>query len=226
MGDTHGYKTIPWMVESKSITNLDIIHVGDFGVGFTNMKQENENLRSLDKKLRSSNVTLHVFRGNHDDPRYFNGYHIYENLKLHEDYTTINIEGKNILGVGGAISIDRETRVGGVSYWSDEVFKLDATKLSDMRDIDVVVTHTAPSFVHPIDNGVYPMVVKQFFPRDSYLRDDLPRERRLLDEMYHILKKNNNIEKWFYGHFHDTVKTKHEETEFILLDIDEMYPYF
>jgi hypothetical protein len=48
--------------------------------------------------------------------------------------------------IGGAISIDRTGRKEGVSYWSDEsiIYKPEL-----IQNVDILVTHTAPSFCHP-----------------------------------------------------------------------------
>jgi hypothetical protein len=211
--------------------------VGDFGVGFIDPAQEERNLEDLNNFMCDRGHTLHVFRGNHDNPHYFEGNHIYTNLKLHPDYTVLNIEGKNILGVGGAISIDRvprrrhnltEARMGrDVRYhWEGEKFVLDREKLEAMRDINIVVTHTAPHYAKPFDvKGNWPYIVAQFMDEDVHLGDDLVNERTLLDEMYNILDKNNFIDDWFYGHFHRNETTLHQTTLFHMLGINELYEH-
>ena len=68
------------------------------------------------------------------------------------DYTVEEIGGKTYLFVGGALSIDRELRLEGHSWWSDE----DIKELSDDEwnsiagKFDVVITHTAPSIAPPV----------------------------------------------------------------------------
>jgi hypothetical protein len=47
-------------------------------------------------------------------------------------------------------------------------------------------------------------------------------ERLLLTEMYNILNKNNYIEDWFYGHFHQNQFTNYETTLFHMLGINEL----
>jgi hypothetical protein len=39
--------------------------------------------------------------------------------------------------------------------------------------------------------------------------------------MYEILKENNYIAKWFYGHFHRTNAMYYEDTDFVMLGINE-----
>ena len=238
IGDTHGnHRYYKQVIKDKDIRNTTLIHVGDFGVGFIDMGAEERNLEELNNWLLDRGLTLHVIRGNHDNPNYFKGKHIYTNLKLHTDYTVINVEGKNILLVGGATSIDRvprrrynlqEARVGrDIRYhWEDEKFVLDREKLEGMRDINIVVTHTAPHYAKPFDvKGQWPYIVAQFMGEDERLGDDLVAERTMLDEMYDILDKNNHIDDWFYGHFHRNDTTLHKSTLFHLLDINEMYEH-
>tara|TARA_R110000803_G_scaffold4416_6_gene14880 strand:- start:218 stop:955 length:738 start_codon:yes stop_codon:yes gene_type:complete len=225
------------LIRDRDYRDCDMIHVGDFGVGFNGYDKEVENLKKLDEWLGERNLTLHVFRGNHDNPEYFDGSHIYNNLKLHPDYTVLNIDGKNILGVGGAISIDRvprrrsnllELRYNSHSerrhHWSSEKFNLDIEKLRKFRGIDVVVTHTTPDFCYPQNDGVnWPPIIRQFMGDDENLVNDLTLERRQLTEMYQILNENNMITHWYYGHFHDSEVSIVGYTEFRLLNINEMY---
>jgi len=239
-GDTHGNNDyLKMIIDDKGIRNTTIIHAGDFNVGFNGMDEEIKKLKKLDLWLGERNIILAICRGNHDNPNYFDGTIMFNNLKLYPDYTVLNVEGKNILLVGGAISIDRvphrrynimeiiqnnhsEKRY----HWEGEKFVLDREKLEGMRDINVVVTHTAPSFAKPFNvKGKWPYIVAHFMGEDPNLGDDLVAERTLLDEMYTILNKNNYIELWAYGHFHQNLETIHDATTFKMLAINEMYHY-
>ncbi len=243
IGDTHGNNGyIKMVIEAQDYRDMEMVHVGDFGVGFIGMDQELKNLDALNDFMKERNIIFHVIRGNHDNPHYFDGTYLNTNLKLHPDYTVLNIEGKNILLVGGAISIDRvpRRRYNQIEvaqnlhsekryHWEGEKFVLDREKLETMRDINVVVTHTAPHYAKPFDvkgNWNWPPIVQQFIDQgDDRLGDDLVTERCMLDEMYDILDKNNYIEDWFYGHFHRNEYTNHGHTLFNMLGINEMRVY-
>ena len=242
IGDTHGnHNYIQNQIKFKKITNATFIHVGDFGIGFIDPEKEKEQIGRWNNILKKNNNMLYVIRGNHDNPHYFNEKEFYDydrdNIKFLPDYTVINVEGKNILCVGGAISIDRvprrrmnlqEARYGRDNryHWEDEKFVLDREKLEGLEGIDIVVTHTAPNFAKPFDTkGNWPYIVKQFMGEDETLENDLVKERLLLDEMYNILKKRNNINDWFYGHFHRNDTTLHENTLFHMLGINELYEH-
>ena len=242
IGDTHGnHNYIQKEIKGKKITNTTFIHVGDFGIGFINREREIEQIGVWNNKLKADNNILYVIRGNHDDPHFFNEKDIHDydrsNIKFLPDYSVIEVEGKKILCVGGAVSIDRvprrrmnlqEIRYGRDKqyYWPNEKFYLDREKLEGLSGIDIVVTHTSPNFAKPFDTkGNWPYIVKQFLYEDDALEDDLIQERLLLDEMYNILKKNNKIDDWFYGHFHRNDTTLHENTLFHMLGINELYEH-
>ncbi len=228
IGDTHGnHKYIMYQIKQKNISNINMLHVGDFGVGFTSKKNENRQLDFFNDFLKDKNIVLHVFRGNHDNPNYFKGNHIFSNLKLHEDYTVLEIEGKKILGIGGGISIDRENRKLNrhkVTWWEDEVFILDEDKINEISGIDILITHTTASFLPPINlDGNFPWIVKQFVPNDPNLLHDLINEREKLSDLLLLLEDKNNIKYHFYGHFHNSHNTKVDDCEHICLDINQFY---
>lgn len=239
LGDTHGNNGhIKMLIRDRNYRDTNLIHVGDFGVGFIEMEQEIKNLQGLNDYMAEKNLVLHVVRGNHDNPYYFDGTFMYSNLKLHPDYTVINIDGKNILLVGGAISIDRvprrrenliEIKVNNHSerryFWEAEKFNLDKDKLETFRDIDIVVTHTAPHFCFPTNQvNNWPHIVSQFMSEDKTLGDDLITERNQLTEMYDILiKNNNNIQYYMYGHFHQHNINIFRNCLFICLEINQFY---
>lgn len=226
IGDTHGnHAHIKWVIRHRKIENQELIHVGDFGVGFVSEETEMKILTEFNEFLKGKGNILHVFRGNHDDPVYFKGQHLFSNLKLHKDYTVLDIENKKILGIGGAVSIDRvprrlETR----SHWEDELFVLNEEFLKEVRDIDILVTHTTPSYIPPINvPGNWPMIVKHFARNDEDLCGDLTHERNLLDIAFDTLTANNNITHHFYGHFHQDITTPRYGCVHMCLNIGKTY---
>ena len=62
-------------------------------------------------RLCKANNWVVFVRGNHDDPSYFNEEKVnYERFRCVPDYSVINVCGRNVLCVGGAVSIDRKYR--------------------------------------------------------------------------------------------------------------------
>jgi predicted phosphodiesterase len=225
LGDIHGaYNTITWWVNKFDIKNSIIIQLGDFGIGFkSNKEAEHRPLIALNVILSENSVHLYVIRGNHDDPECFTSDEFNKsNITFLPDYSVLELEGTKILLVGGAISIDRSVRKQDVppSWFPGEVFVLNEEKLSEYRNIDVVITHTAPSFCYPVG---WNQLVYDWADVDPGLHHELPEERKKLTKMWDILNKNNKIKKYFYGHFHSSKKEIHEGTEFILLGIGEFH---
>jgi len=223
LGDTHGNFGYLEYLFAK-MEGLNLFHVGDFGMG-DSIINGGVILKRLDAKLKATNNTMWVIRGNHDNPAFWTGDHMYDNIKLIPDYTVVEIEGKRVLGVGGAISVDRVPRMAMMNFWwPDEVFVLEREILAEMRDIDVVVTHTAPHFAHPVGiNGFVRGFVRGFAKDDPLLIQMLAQERNDLTEMYDILKENNNITDWLYGHFHTNEVTLHEGVKFRVIGINDTY---
>jgi predicted phosphodiesterase len=237
LGDIHGnFNYVKWYIKAHKIKDCTIYQVGDFGIGFTNEFNDMNTLGDLNKFLNEYNIQMYAIRGNHDNPKYFDGHlrNYFTNLHLLPDYTVINVDGVNILGVGGAVSVDRRPRMreqleyarSGVErelYWYDEVFVLDEEKLKGFTGIDIVVTHTAPEFCKPDNTHGFGYLVDQFAMDDEKLKDDLLEERKLVTKMWEILKENNKPFMYFYGHFHNVWLEDIDGCEFRLLGINEFY---
>ena len=171
-------------------------------------------------------------RGNHDDPSYFNEEKVsYERFRCVPDYSVINVCGRNILCVGGAVSIDRKyrrtanlrlERRGVACYWPDELPVLDLSiieKISESCSIDTIVTHTAPSFCPLQDKHG----VRAWLLSDPELFGDLDKERDIMDQIYYeLIKYKHPLEHWYYGHFHESAATNIDNIIFKMLDIEEM----
>ena len=57
---------------------------------------------------------------------------------------------------------------------------------------------------------------------DYALLDDCDKERETMDLIYNSLKENRHpVNKWYYGHFHQTWFWKYENVDFRMLDIME-----
>jgi DNA repair exonuclease SbcCD nuclease subunit len=222
IGDLHkDWNDILFHLNYLKLRDTIFIQVGDFGMGLFNNPETEENLiKQLDKALTKAKSQLLVIRGNHDDPKYFRGDNIYDlnSVFFIPDYTVVNINNQNWLMIGGAVSVDRMKLKMNFDYWPDCPFQL--KNVEDLKNIDYVVTHNAPSFCHP---RVFGNIVYHYANKDTNLLNDLRDERTLIESIYNMLSKNNKIKKWFYGHFHNSRREEINGTEFILLDINEHY---
>lgn len=224
VGDIHGeFSRLNYEIKRCKHQNAYLIQVGDTAFGFKHPNEEKFLLKPLQETLQNNNLHLYMIRGNHCDPSYFkekNNPYGYENITLLSDYSELDLLGKSILLVGGAISVDRCFRVEGKSYWGDEEFvlKLEHEFPYKDRQYDLVITHTRPGICGAFkgfDN------IKYFCDHDPDLKNDLIEESQLVDHLYERTKPKH----WIYGHFHKSNLITHGGTIFRCLDIHEHYLY-
>jgi DNA repair exonuclease SbcCD nuclease subunit len=225
VGDIHGeFPRLNYDIKRYGYTDAYIIQCGDTGFGFHHPNEEKKLIKPLQETLFKNNLHLYMIRGNHCNPSYFsqtNNPFDFSNITLLSDYSELNLLGKSILLIGGAVSVDRRFRHEGKTWWSDENFNL---KLEDQfpykdREYDLVVTHTRPSVCGAFkgfDN------IKYWCDQDPDLINDLIIESQSMDKLWEWTKP-----KWFcYGHFHKSLTTQYENTTFKCLGIHEHYQYF
>ena len=240
LGDIHGnFGLIHQYVKKYDIKDAHIIQVGDFGVGFAILDKERRNLAMFHDLLVKNNVIVWAIRGNHDYRPYFdNDPFGFSNIKLIPDYTVLELEGNKILCVGGAVSVDREWRYTGAqrrgdfevkpgqSWWKDEVFVLEKEKIVDLKGINIVVTHTCPSYCPPDNTFGFGTFVEGIIrdTGDIGLKTDLMVERQAMTDLFHLLKINgNNIKRHYYGHFHKSEVQTYDGVLHRMLGIGELW---
>ncbi len=236
-GDIHGeIRTLVFNLKRYGIIDAVIIVAGDCGIGFEKAGHYEHLYRKISKALDSANCMLLLVRGNHDDPSFFENELIdFPRMKSLPDYSLVQTASKNILCVGGAISLDRFDRLREIHnrqmkrksevniYWENEFPVYNEQALSELTDagtlIDMVVTHTAPSFC-------YPHTKRNFDRRvvtDKQLTDDVRQERAVMDAVYNRLVSDKHpLRNWLYGHFHASHTEIIAGTCFSLLNIDEL----
>lgn len=245
VGDVHsGWNVVLYQLRYHKIKNSVFIFCGDVGVGFESFKHYTDYvIPELHKVLKKYNDIFIWFAGNHDDPKYFENQLINTNyVKCIPTYSVINVLGKNILNISGGISIDRVFRKNRdsirlvdymkwhncdyqtakqkcpLSYWEDEpvVYKPKVTE-----HIDIICSHSAPSFCYPTDKGE---IVEKFAEYDSTLLEDIRNERLTLDKVYEDYK--DDVTHWYYGHFHKSQMQTINKTQFKLLGIGEICRHY
>lgn len=237
-GDIHG--EVSGLVRNavnRGISCADILVVGDFGAGFGRPKSMDVAYGKVKAALEKNDICLYTIRGNHDDPAFFDGKHDYERLHFLPDHHIIELCGKKIYPIGGAVSADidfvdpltrksrRMVNDALVRYasskrvwWPGEA----PTQIVDglTASADIVVSHEAPLSFDP------PLV------RADNVRDEtwqkIVESRKYLDCVLHAIKPT----LWFYGHYHKHFEgvAQHDnaprdatrQTRYICLDIAEM----
>ncbi len=181
----------------KDITH--IIQVGDFGFGFP---------KTIPWKPKTS-LPIHWIRGNHDNIELLNseGCNWASNLIYQPDNSLLTIEGRNLLFMGGATSIDKAYRTPGLSWWPDEIVNSAAIRAAIERPerIDCVFSHdTCQEF--------------------KYIENTLPDgvgDRQALQALHAYLRPKF----WFHGHWHDFKMGQYGKTLWACAPIivDKMY---
>lgn len=252
IGDIHGnFESINTFIKTRDIHNATLFFCGDCGFGFMSQEYyEKQVFPRLKKTLSRYNDYCIFVRGNHDDPSIFNSFtYNYKRIKAVPDYTVISVHQnsnktspcKNILCVGGAISIDRSYRIKKMKeswsinpcYWADEICVFNATVCNKLKEsginIDVVVSHSCPLFCDPPlarTAGIGSWITAEKFAnleeltgRD--LMEDVRVERVSLSNLYDCLIDNKStLECWFYGHYHFHNTMRVNSTTFCLLDME------
>lgn len=246
-GDLHGeFKTINVTINRYNLDNCAIIICGDIGIGFEKEEYYNQTFNHISKTLQKRNIHIYMFRGNHDNKDYFDGKHFTEFEYIHviPDYSVIVSPNRNILCVGGAISIDRTWRKMNMEkaqikymkhhncdwseaeknaqqlYWENEPIVFDKELLDEIDasgiKINTICTHTAPTFCQPLTkNGIEGWVMA-----DNKLTEDLERERKTCDDiLLYLIKNEHPIESWYYGHFHFKNVEVIDDIKYTLLDM-------
>lgn len=238
LGDIHeNFHIVNQYVKLYNIKNAYIIQVGDFGVGFKSLVKDKRHLEMVNVELQKRNIILYAIRGNHDYKPYFdNDPFKLSNVKLVKDYTVLNLVGQNILCIGGAISVDRRDRktrnqaigrydikTGTETWWPDEKFVWEDDKLVDLKNINIIVTHTAPDYCIPDNGNGFGPFVDDLIKLDPELKLDLLDERRHMTLAFQTIKMNNDITHHYYGHFHRNNYMNYDGTVHRVLGVGELW---
>lgn len=245
-GDTHGeLNSYQGLMKRTEFTDTTYIALGDIGIGFEKPQHYINIFNKLTKTASQFNCEFLLLRGNHDDPQYFDGKKINRKyFKVIPDYTVVKTPTHNILCIGGATSIDRTNRMVALRqnalkyalyhhctpieaeklcqqcYWSDEAPVYNEEALNELKEkgiqIDIVATHTCPSFAKPINkNGI-----QYWLQYDPTLETDIDAERKVMDDIYNKLKTDGHpLDKWFYGHYHYHNQEYIDGVQFVMLDM-------
>lgn len=220
-GDTHCPKDMHKLnttnfPEQRQMTKDDtLIICGDFGAVWERGSGEDRFwLNWLDDK----NCTVVFCDGNHENFDLLYEYPIVEwnGGKVHQIRESVfhlmrgevyTIEGKTFFVLGGAMSLDKQYRKEGISWWSQEIPSPEemahamTNLINNGLKVDYIITHDAPSRVvkylgfNPHETSDY--VIKMFY--------------NLLDTIaLHI-----DYKKWYFGHFHMDVNCEAYGKEFV-----------
>ncbi|HNW46769.1 MAG TPA: metallophosphoesterase [Thermotogota bacterium] len=204
-GDTHG--TIDSRFSEINFRPEDfIIILGDFGFLWEAEPTEKEAV--LLRELGSKGSTVLFIDGNHEnfdrldrlptETRFGAEVGVIQpglyHLRRGNIYT---IDNRRFFAMGGGLSIDKEFRIPGLSWWPQEQpsweetqHALETLEIHD-NEVDYVLTHAAP------------LTIKRIVLRGDNRFPD-PTEQ-FLESLYPLIR----FKLWFFGHYHVNVKLGH-----------------
>jgi len=249
-GDIHGNfdMLVEMLCVLNEMTNTTCIVAGDCGFGFKSRKYYEEMLLRNSPRMEEADNRIVFVRGNHDNPAYFDGEIISTpHFIAVPDYSVIKAAGHTVLCIGGAVSTDRKRRIDAWNqeveirkiwgytideenifspkyYWPDEQPVFNDELLSRIiaeNKIDIVVTHTAPSFCEKKEKDE----LQEWAKEDNELLTDVQHERAVMDAIHEKLK-DQDVLYWCYGHFHWTWCDILVKTIYKMLGIMELHEVY
>ena len=200
-GDTHRDFS---RIHDLNINSDDmLIILGDSGINYY-LNHEDFKFKNY---LNSLNFKIFSIRGNHEErPENISTYKEKEmfggkvfieeefpNLIFAKDGEIYNIDGKKILVIGGAYSVDKHYRIlYGYKWFEDEQLK-DGEMRAILKKVkgkhfDVVLTHTCPY---------------KYEPREMFLGGiDQSKVNKTMEHFLDQIEENIDYGKWYCGHYH------------------------
>ena len=217
-GDIHGTLDIDKLIRYFDNTEIEytkedyLILAGDVGVcGFSPIDEADT--RSV---LRNLPVTVLFIDGNHENFQQLDSYpiDIWNGGKVHileDDIIHLmrgqyfEIEGTSFFTFGGAYSIDRDSRVEGVTWFPEEIPTeeeydegMNNLEKHDFQ-VNYILTHTGPA------------EVVAYMGYGEYSEEETELRRYLQHIADHV-----EFQAWYFGHFHEDAEI--EDTFFCLFD--------
>lgn len=222
-GDLHGnFDVLFFWLKNFAFKNTTLIVCGDIGFGFNKTEYYKQALKRINNFCVNSNSHIFFFRGNHDDPSYFNEDKLgFENIKTIPDYSIVQVETHegiihNVLCVGGGVSVDRTWRIKqdilnagkyarftGLtlkeaekklehSYWEDELPSYNEAMLNEITDSGIKIDIMASHTCPSFVGFKDKDGVQGWLNNDPYLEKDMNFEREVMDMISSKLKEEEH----------------------------------
>ena len=194
IGDVHGdIDTYKSLLRDMDYS----IQVGDLGIGFP-----------LVPDLDLVHKNHKFIRGNHDNP---------DVARNHPNYLGDYgyIKEAELFYISGAWSIDAQYRAPGITWWTDEQLSTEefgkARKLFIKTKPKIVVSHDGPE-----DIAGDIILERSPFKGMGIIKN------RTMSEL-NIMLSFHKPDIWIFGHHHTNYRKKLDKTDFICLDIMEVF---
>ena len=208
-GDTHGeFDRIEQFCEEYETTENDVMVIlGDAGINYWLDEQD----EALKERLSQLPITLFCIRGNHEErPEEVSGYELvewrggfvwiqpeYPNLLFAKDGEIYQFDGKTVITIGGAYSVDKYYRLAVGAPWFGTEQPDERTKGQVMSalnragwKVDYVFSHTVPLSAIP-RHALLPTMDQKMVDNST-------------EEWLEEIAQKLDYQGWFAGHFHIT----------------------
>ena len=208
-GDTHGeFDRIEQFCEEYETTENDVMVIlGDAGINYWLDEQD----EALKERLSQLPITLFCIHGNHEErPEEVSGYELvewrggfvwiqpeYPNLLFAKDGEIYQFDGKTVITIGGAYSVDKYYRLAVGAPWFGTEQPDERTKGQVMSalnrvgwKVDYVFSHTVPLSAIP-RHALLPTVDQKMVDNST-------------EEWLEEIAQKLDYQGWFAGHFHIT----------------------
>jgi len=198
MGDIHGHWGPVNILLNKKYEEIDLIlQCGDFGHwpkfhGKTYLTALGHRRTEDNYGLKNHNIPLHFCDGNHEDHPALREWNdetwTGKNVHYMKRGSTLTLEdGRVVLFIGGAKSVDKKYRLAGHDWFPEEsITEGELYGLPDI-EVDIIISHTAPR--------KFPVT----YNRVGFGISDFKDDNR--DKLDYVLNKYKP-KLWFCGHFH------------------------
>jgi predicted phosphodiesterase len=204
-GDIHGhFGDLNTLINSKKPDVL--IQCGDNAYYWT-QEFEEDNAYGF-QKIKPGDCKVYLVPGNHenyDQIEKFVGRRGPDPIEIEPNIfycpigSTLELNGKRVMFIGGADSIDKHWRVAGVSWWAQEYLNSHDMNycLQTPHKIDYIFSHTCPFDF-------------RIFERLNIFEKASDPSMYALNQVFFALKPS----KWFFGHWHEFVQGKVDDCRF------------
>lgn len=199
IGDVHGkYDRYKRIIKDGPPS----IQVGDMGVGFR--RTQGPRAGEFTQNPPHACMVEHqarFIRGNHDNPA---------ECYKHSQFITDGHVGNDVMFIGGAISIDKEFRQEGYSWWPNE--ELSITELNGLVDRYV---HVKPRVMitHDCPNELGELLLSQYIAGGP-----MAKLKSRTSQAFQSMWSAHSPELWVFGHYHHSFDHTLRGTRFVCLN--------
>lgn len=201
-GDCHAdFRKIYNFADRMELNENDyIIVLGDMGLFWRNDRKDADVfIRDFEERY---NFNLYFVDGNHENFKILNNLIIDKNgmgyisnhIKHLRRGCRYNIDGKDILTIGGADSVDKFRRVEGLSWWREEEITSKEIEAIAAGHYDYVLSHSCPLSIFE-ENKIYLCAL-------GNIVDDNDEEFKKTNIQLENLLQKIDFNHWYFGHYH------------------------